>query len=219
LFFNITSPLTAEFEEEVDAFDGIQMSHAYHPPGGIPAFLLETWFNPPATQALAMPGWFGQHFHNMRRYRHMASGAALVGTTSPARVSSTRGGPKIAYQPSRKDLGQVVEGLKLVGRIFLAAGAKRVMPATYAWHAFSTPAELDALDRYVADNSDLLLSTAHPQGGNPMGDAGVVDDGFRVHGYSNLFVCDASVFPSSAHVNPQLTVMGLAQYAAERIVS
>jgi len=26
------------------------------------------------------------------------------------------------------------------------------------------------------------------------------------------------VFPSSVHVNPQLTVMGLAQYAAQRIL-
>jgi choline dehydrogenase-like flavoprotein len=27
------------------------------------------------------------------------------------------------------------------------------------------------------------------------------------------------VFPSSVHVNPQLTVMGMAQYAARRIVA
>ena len=44
-----------------------------------------------------------------------------------------------------------------------------------------------------------------------------MDPDFRVHGYSNLHVCDASVFPSSLTVNPQLTVMGLAHYAAGRI--
>jgi choline dehydrogenase-like flavoprotein len=44
---------------------------------------------------------------------------------------------------------------------------------------------------------------------------GVVDDGFRVHGFSNLHVCDASVFPSSLTVNPQITVMALAHYAAK----
>jgi choline dehydrogenase-like flavoprotein len=44
-----------------------------------------------------------------------------------------------------------------------------------------------------------------------------VDADFRVHGFANLYVCDASVFPSSVGVNPQLTVMGLAQYAAARI--
>jgi choline dehydrogenase-like flavoprotein len=43
---------------------------------------------------------------------------------------------------------------------------------------------------------------------------GVVDDAFRVHGFSNLHVCDASVFPTAITVNPQLTVMALAHYAA-----
>jgi choline dehydrogenase-like flavoprotein len=46
-----------------------------------------------------------------------------------------------------------------------------------------------------------------------------VDPDFRVHGYSNLYVCDASVFPSSVTVNPQLTVMALADYAAPRIAA
>jgi choline dehydrogenase-like flavoprotein len=46
---------------------------------------------------------------------------------------------------------------------------------------------------------------------------GVVDERFRVHGYENLYVCDASVFPSSITVNPQLTVMALADYAAARV--
>ena len=33
---------------------------------------------------------------------------------------------------------------------------------------------------------------------------GVVGTDFRVHGTRNLFVCDASVFPTSIHINPQL---------------
>ena len=45
-----------------------------------------------------------------------------------------------------------------------------------------------------------------------------LDEDFRVRGLENLYLCDASVFPTSVHVNPQLTVMGLAQYAAHRIL-
>lgn len=35
-----------------------------------------------------------------------------------------------------------------------------------------------------------------------------------MHGFTNLRVCDASVFPTAITVNPQLTVMALAHYAA-----
>ena len=45
----------------------------------------------------------------------------------------------------------------------------------------------------------------------------MVGPDFKVHGYQDLYICDASVFPSSLSVNPQLTVMGLAHYAAQRI--
>lgn len=40
-----------------------------------------------------------------------------------------------------------------------------------------------------------------------------------MHGYANLHVCDASLIPSSLTVNPQLTVMSLARYAAPRIAA
>jgi len=220
LHFNINSPLTADFPEPVDTFAGLQMTHAYTPPGDEPAYVLETWFNPPATQALAMPGWFERHYENMLRYRHMVAGGALVGTTRGGRVRPGKNGPVLEYTPSREDLGRVVDGIKLIGRIYLAAGAERVMPATFAWREYRSAAELDDLGTLVRDNTDLLLTSAHPQGGNAIGEpgqGGVVGPDFRVHGFANLYLCDASAFPSSVGVNPQLTVMGLAQLAAGRI--
>lgn len=229
--FNFGSPLTAEFEDEVDAFDGVQMSHAYHPtesategerpyPGGRPAFLLETWFNPPATQSVAMPGWFREHFENMLRYRNMASVGIVVGTTTSSEVVSHLGTPAIDFRASPSDMQRLIKGLTQAARIFLHAGARRVMPATYESIELTEGADFSVLDRYIKSSTDILLSTAHPQGGNAVGDArngGVVDDRFRVHGFKNLHVCDASVFPSGLHVQPQLTVMGLADYAANRV--
>ena len=64
------------------------------------------------------------------------------------------------------------------------------------------------------------FGSGHPQGGNALSSEpgkGVVDPTFRVHGFENLFVCDASVFPTATTVNPQLTVMALAEYAAPGI--
>jgi choline dehydrogenase-like flavoprotein len=216
LHFNINSPLTAEFPDRVDAFAGLQMSHAYVPGNGVPGYLVETWFNPPATQALSMPGWFSRHFENMLRYRHMACGGTLVGTTTPGLVHPGRNGPEIRYTPSATDLRRLIEGMKVMSRIFLAAGAKRVMPATHGWHEFRDAGSLDDLDAYAGGSGDLLLTSAHPQGGNAIGS--VVEPDFRVSGFQNLFLCDASVFPSSVYVNPQLTVMGMAWLAADTIL-
>ena len=107
LHFNINSPLTADFPDEVDSFDGIQMSHAYRSSDGVPRFLVETWFNPPATQALAMPGWFGDHFRNMQRYRHLASLRRAGGNhvAGPREAREERAGDRVhgVCRRSRRD--------------------------------------------------------------------------------------------------------------------
>ena len=216
LHFNINSPLTAEFEDEVDAFAGIQMSHAYVPPGDPPPYLVETWFNPPATQALAMPGWFGRHWAQMHRFRRMACAGVIAGTTVPGRVTESRGGPEIHYDPAPEDRDRVLEGLEVAGRIWLAAGATRVMPATFGFREYAGEAALARLPADIRGSADLLLTSAHPQGGNAIGT--VVGADFRVDGTENLYLCDASAFPTSVHVNPQLTVMGLAEYAARSLL-
>ncbi|MGH9923506.1 MAG: GMC family oxidoreductase, partial [Nitrososphaerales archaeon] len=73
----------------------------------------------------------------------------------------------------------------------------------------------------VLENPDgLQLGSAHPQGGNRMGedpDKCVVDSNCRTYGFKNLFVCDASVFPRSIGVNPQITIMALAAMVADHI--
>ena len=224
LHFNVVSPMTAEFGDKIDAYAGLQISHYYKPPaatnGGAPhRWLLETWFNPPATQSLVMPGWFEDHYRHMRRYDHMASAGVLVGTKHPGHVRAKSSGPQINYKPHREDLEQIVTGMKQLAEIYLAAGAHQVMPVTAEFDPIRPKSPLSNLDKYVT-NRDLSLNSAHPQGGNAIStDArrGVVDPEFRVHGMDNLYVCDASVFPTSVGVNPQLTVMALADYAGDRI--
>jgi len=53
---------------------------------------------------------------------------------------------------------------------------------------------------------------------SPGRDAGVVAPDFRVHDTDNLYVVDASVFPTNLGVNPQLAIMALARIAAGRII-
>jgi choline dehydrogenase-like flavoprotein len=217
LSFNVASQITADFEEELRAYDGLQISHYLESPAER-GFVIETWFSPVVSQALSMPGWFEEHYRNMRRYAYMTSAGILVGTGRHARVHvSLTGDLDIDFKPTREELRKLIDGMKLAGRIYLVAGARRVMPTTLRYHEFTSESELECLDQYVRDNSDISLATGHPQGGNALSRdprKGVVDPSFCVQGFDNLFVCDASVFPSSVGVNPQLTVMALADYAA-----
>jgi choline dehydrogenase-like flavoprotein len=217
LSFNMATPLTAHFDEQLRSYDGLQISHYLSSPE-IPECVMETWFNPPAMQSMFMPGWFDQHTANMAEYSRMACAGVVVGTGPNGNVRWGIG-TDFDFKPSVEDMERLVEGLKLVGRMYLKAGADRVMPATFHYHTL-TEENLDELDRYKTDRSGMSLNSAHPQGGNAISvhaDRGVVDPSFRVHGIPNLYVCDASVFPSSITVNPQFTVMALAHYAASKI--
>ncbi len=65
-----------------------------------------------------------------------------------------------------------------------------------------------------------LASTAHILGGCPMGKTikeGVVDENFKVHGYTNFYILDGSIMPCNLGVNPSLTITTLSEYAMDRI--
>jgi len=216
---NMGAALTAEFENPQHAYDGLQISHYGRPRDD--RYVFETWFNPPAAQALNLPGWFDQHFENMRRYDHLMAAGVLVGTASNGKVGrAATGGAGVDFTPRPDDLQALSRGLRQLGEIFFAGGAKRVMLNTWGADEYTSPDQLSDLDRVCADPDYIALGTGHPQGGNVLSrdpSRGVVGPDFRVHGHSNLYICDASVFPTSLAVNPQLTVMSLAHYAAESI--
>jgi choline dehydrogenase-like flavoprotein len=222
LSFNAGSWVFAEFPDPVDSFDGIQMC-AY---ADRPRYFMETIAMSPGAFAAAMPGWFQDHFDRMRRYRYFAVAGALVGTQPVGRVIHSSL-PLLAdlISPSSfelpiSDLRKLREGVKHVCQLFFKAGAMRVIPATFRPLEFTFPSQLYRLDEFVVEPDDISFGSAHPQGGNPMSDnqdVGAVDTHFRVHGFDNLFVCDASIFPASIQVNPQLTVMALADYASSLI--
>ena len=220
LSFNLGTWVFAEFLEPVDSFDGIQMC-AYHER---PNYMLETFAMSPGTFAAAMPGWSSSHFERMRRYRYFCTGGALIGSEPVGWVKPSALGKvfsPIHFTTSISDLKKLRDGVRQLCRVYLNAGAVRVIPATANPIEFSHPSQLYALDETIIEPDDMTIGSSHPQGGNPMSDdpaMGAVDSRFRVHGFDNLFVCDASVFPSSIQINPQLTVMALADYASTSVL-
>jgi choline dehydrogenase-like flavoprotein len=234
LCFNMGSPLHGAFEQRLNSHAGLQIAHYLRLPDH-PGAIFETWYNPPVAQALAMPGWLDTHFNNMRRYAHMAAVGVLVGTDPDnpkahlTRALFLRGAPDIVYEPTERDLNTLVEALIGLGKIMFAGGAKEVFASTRHYQSYSRghsvyhgEDDLERLRELVKKPEDILLGTGHPQGGNAMSKTrgrdgktgGVVGPDFRVYGYDNLYVCDASVFPGATTVNPQVTVMTMAHYAA-----
>ncbi len=234
LCFNMGSPLYGVFEEKLDSYAGLQIAHFLQLKDH-PGFIYETWYNPPVAQSLAMPGWLDTHFVNMNRYDHMAAVGVLVGTETNAYLTPAlilRGTPDIVYNATEGDLDKLVDALTIMGHIMFEAGATEVFANTrnyqsYKQHLahFRNKSDLDNLKKLVKDDRDILLGTGHPQGGNAISktrgkdgmNGGVVGPDFKVYGYDNLYVCDASVHPSPTTVNPQLTIMTMARYAASLI--
>lgn len=224
--FNAGLPVYAHFPHQVDGFEGVQMA-AYVDNG---TFIIESLFNPPLSFAAALPGWFGDHFARMREYGRFACAGVLVGTHANGEVHRSAWrrrllGP-VKYQMAADDLANLREGIARTSEIYFAAGADVVYPATFADCALPAAAfagQPAALRRHLAHHiqqaDDMVLGSGHPQGGNRMSDntaVGVVNSQFRVHGINNLYVCDASVFPSTVRINPQLTVMALADTFARQ---
>ncbi|MGH7540672.1 MAG: GMC family oxidoreductase, partial [Gemmatimonadota bacterium] len=206
------------------AYEGLQISH-YGIPEWDRGWVQETWWNPPVAQAVSMPGWFGPHHDHMKSYRNLMGVGVLVGTGADGTVRrALLGGPDVDYEPDPHDLRKLADGLKTTAEILFEAGAKRVLfnTADLAGDPMTTRAELDRLEEMcLRGSSYMTLGTGHPQGGNALGSnpekSVVSPEDFRVHGYANLYVCDASVFPTSVTVNPQVTVMGLAHLAAAKV--
>src|ERR1051326_2305757 len=217
LSFNVTTPMMAEVSDPLNSFDGVEMCCYVEGDG----FLVETTFNPPGASAVIMQGWFETLNERMKNYTHYATAAPVVGSEPNGYAKlSLLGNPVIDYEMTAGDFKKLKAGMKTLCRIFLASGAKSVLPASYDDLVICSESDCSRIDREIKKPQDISLSSAHPQGGNPMSDRadiGVVDSNFRVHGFKNLYVCDASIFPTGVKVNPQLSIMGIARYAADAI--
>ena len=108
------------------------------------------------------------------------------------------------------------EACKAMARMQFAAGAKRVV--TLSGVVLESPDAVSKLDALDCSVLRMPLFSAHQMGGCAMGgdpSTSVLDSQFRHRAADNLFVVDGSVFPTSLGVNPQLTIFGLARYAAQ----
>jgi choline dehydrogenase-like flavoprotein len=171
----------------------------------------------------------------LQRYRRSTTTIVLLRERSRGRVGvDSHGNPRIAYELTPADRQELQTGIQETGRLLAAGGARGLLTL------HSQPIEiLAAGDRFsegelkgffdgvshqsLAPNRCGMFS-AHLMGSCPMGaDSRVsaVRPTGELWTAENLFVADASVFPTAPGVNPMITIMSMAlrtsRYAIERL--
>jgi choline dehydrogenase-like flavoprotein len=216
------------FDEEIHGNRGIPMSYTCHEFGvtnGIEkgGFLIESIFLPIFQMALAIPSMGLDHKRMMQNYNRYTMAGIMSRDDAVGKVLiSYNGNPKVIYNLSEQTIEDMARGMSILSRMWFNIGAKAVVTSHIDAYEIGTKADIPKLKDAVRSNPDgLMLGSAHPQGGNRMGENEnecVVDSNCKIFGFDNLYVCDASVFPTALGVNPQLTVMALATITANKII-
>jgi len=193
-------------------------------------FKFETVPIHPSLQALAAP-WesAAQHRERMAQLPRTALVGILLRDRFGGRVSvDAQGNPVVDYRLSRYDAGHLRRAFDAAGELLEAAGAREIW-APLARFLSYRPGAARAREQWLArvdsagwGPNELLLVTFHQMASCRMGATArtsVVDADNRVWGIRNLYVADASTFPSASGVNPMLTVMAIAHRAAGVIAS
>ncbi len=157
----------------------------------------------------------------MHGYGKMANFGFLVEDKGRGRVLGRLGDlPVVHYPLAPEDAVRLHRGLLLLASVFLEAGARWVRPLLYHDVTLRSQADVRQFSAMALPNSSLQLSAYHPLGTARMARYardGVCDPRGRVHGARNLWVADGSLLPSSPGVNPQVTIMALADLVAEAL--
>ncbi len=212
---------SALFDEELSAWRGTMQSYFVdeHLRDGV---LLEATFPPPGLgySAGSLPGW-GRDKDLLRLYPRVASMGSICSDAGNGHVRPMgKRGSLIRYSLSERDAHRVVDGIARSAELFFAAGATKVYPMLPGLPSISAPRDVDRIRDGKWRRSELHVSAYHPMGTARMGTdsfGSVVDPWGSVWDVPGLHVLDASILPSSTHVNPQITIMALAARGAARL--
>lgn len=189
-------------------------------------FVLETCMYFPFTTAKNLTGLGTEHAAMMQAFDRLQMILVLAcdKAVEENRIEVDRAGrPVVRYTFTPGVVDSLAAATRAAARIFFGAGAVRVHAPAADPHIL-TRGEIDRIDeRITAEHfrpGTTSVSAAHLMGGCGMGGSAassVCDAWGRVHGIPWLRVADSSLFPDSLEINPYLTVMALADRAAEAV--
>lgn len=216
----------ARFPEDLHmwrgALLGVHVDEWMHPDRG--GFLLEAGGAGPAEISLFSDPGLGEDYDRfMKDAKRYSALVTLIHDHNVGRVYRDEQGIKrIEYDLADADFPAMKMAFKAAARIYFAAGAECVFLPTVARTVLNSPAEIDpVIDALANEPHSLRIVSYHPQGTARMGAdpaRSVVNPWGETHEVKRLFVADASLFPTSMIVNPQLSVYGLSGYIADQVL-
>jgi len=216
------------FNEKIYGNRGIPMSYTCHEFGvtnGVEngGFLIESIFLPIFQMAVAIPSVGPSHTKLMKDFNNITLAGVMVRDDPTGTVTLTYDDhPKVSYDLSRQTIDDMARGMGILSQMWFSVGATSLITSHREVPELFSKDDIPKLKNAVRKNPDgLMLGSAHPQGGNKMGNNKkecVVDSDCKVFGIDNLYLCDASVFPTPLGVNPQQTVMALATITVNKII-
>jgi len=213
--------VSAIYDEVIHGWEGVPQSfhiHEFEDEG----IFLQGQFVPPGVEAPMLPGIGIEHRVLMENYDKLASFGALISDESEGRVYALPDGKPFAnYRLNKNDFHKLLRAVAITADLFFVSGAKRVFFPIYSLPVVSSPLELNKLFNLVRKPNHIEMMAFHPMGTCRMAhspDKGAVNLNGELFGVKNLFVADASIFPTSTRINPQLTIMAMATRLAERVI-
>jgi choline dehydrogenase-like flavoprotein len=180
--------------------------------------LPEAFTAPPEVTALAILEQVGDLKEAFALCPHLSGLTCQVSDKGQGMVKAKRDGTAdIVYRFDVMDLEAIKRGLVTCARVLLAGGARQVFTLAHGAGRYDSaeglerglaPLTLDAFDMY----------SSHPMSTCRMGPKGVIGSDGQCHGMPGLYLADASVFPTSLGVNPQLTTMAVATVIGRSMV-
>lgn len=190
-------------------------------------YFLETSFYYPGVTAKNNPGFGTEHEEIMKDYSKMMSILILTHDHAEEHNQITldkNENPVLHYTVNPEVKKYLVKALHKSASILFAAGCNKVILPGSVKNPLK-PEDLENIATFVNEKTLVFerspLSSAHPQGGCRMGNdakTSAVDTDGRVWDTDNIYVADASLFPTSVKVNPYETVMLLSRYVSEQII-
>jgi len=153
---------------------------------------------------------------------HHVDWGVAVKAEARGRVRRVRGRTVVTYTPTPRDVAQFRRGLRVLGEMMLAAGAEHVDPGIRGLRQpVRDSAELQRIERDGPTNpARYTAAITHMFGTARIGSdpsESVVRPDFRHHVIDSLYVADSSVFPTATGVNPQVSIMAMAQLCARSV--